>query len=81
MPRNFLRNNNSSCDKGYDWGLEIHHMTESFSTLRVNADRMHDSFIHLASIGATGDGGLSRLVSWSLLGSKIGQTTLIGSYL
>ena len=28
-------------------------MTELFSTLRVNADRMHDSFIHLASIGAT----------------------------
>ncbi len=56
-------------------------MTESFSTLRVNADRMHDLFIHLASIGATGDGGLSRLVSWSLLGSKIGQTNLIGSYL
>ena len=28
-------------------------MTKSFSTLRVNADRMHDSFIHLASIGAT----------------------------
>jgi len=36
-------------------------MTESFSTLRVNADRMHDSFIHLASIGATGDGGVSRV--------------------
>ena len=28
-------------------------MTESFSTLRVNADRMHASFIHLALIGAT----------------------------
>ena len=36
-------------------------MTESFSTLRVNADRMHDSFIHLALIGATGDGGVSRV--------------------
>jgi hydantoinase/carbamoylase family amidase len=36
-------------------------MTESFSTLRINADRMHGSFIHLASIGATGDGGVSRV--------------------
>ena len=36
-------------------------MTESFSTLRINADRMHDSFIHLALIGATGDGGVSRV--------------------
>ncbi len=36
-------------------------MTESFSTLRVNADRMHDSFIHQALIGATGDGGVSRV--------------------
>jgi hydantoinase/carbamoylase family amidase len=36
-------------------------MTESFSTLRVNADRMYDSFIHLALIGATGDGGVSRV--------------------
>ncbi len=36
-------------------------MTESFSTLRVNANRMHDSFIHLALIGATGDGGVSRV--------------------
>ena len=38
-------------------------MTESFSTLplRVNADRMSASFIHLASIGATGDGGVSRV--------------------
>ena len=36
-------------------------MTESFSTLRVNADRMLDSFIHLALIGATGDGGVSRV--------------------
>jgi hypothetical protein len=33
--------------------LETHHMDESFSTLRVNADRMHDSFIHLASIAST----------------------------
>jgi len=36
-------------------------MTESFSTLRVNADRMSAAFIHLASIGATGDGGVSRV--------------------
>ena len=38
-------------------------MTESFSTLplRINADRMSASFIHLASIGATGDGGVSRV--------------------
>jgi len=36
-------------------------MTESYSTLRVNADRMLASFIHLASIGATGDGGVSRV--------------------
>ena len=36
-------------------------MTESFSTLRVNADRMLAAFIHLASIGATGDGGVSRV--------------------
>ena len=35
-------------------------MTESFSTLRVNADRMLASFIQLALIGATGDGGVSR---------------------
>lgn len=36
-------------------------MTESISTLRINADRMHDSFTHLASIGATGDGGVRRV--------------------
>ena len=36
-------------------------MTESFPTLRVNADRMHGSFIHLALIGSTGDGGVSRV--------------------
>jgi beta-ureidopropionase / N-carbamoyl-L-amino-acid hydrolase len=36
-------------------------MVNTFSTLQVNADRMHDSFIHLASIGATGDGGVSRV--------------------
>lgn len=36
-------------------------MTGSFSTLRVNADRMLAAFIHLASIGATGDGGVSRV--------------------
>jgi N-carbamoyl-L-amino-acid hydrolase len=36
-------------------------MAESFSTLRINADRMSASFIHLASIGATGDGGVSRV--------------------
>ena len=36
-------------------------MTELFSTLRVNADRMLAAFIHLASIGATGDGGVSRV--------------------
>jgi hydantoinase/carbamoylase family amidase len=38
-------------------------MTESFSTLplRINADRMSASFTHLASIGATGDGGVSRV--------------------
>ena len=36
-------------------------MAELFSPLRVNADRMLASFIHLASIGATGDGGVSRV--------------------
>jgi beta-ureidopropionase / N-carbamoyl-L-amino-acid hydrolase len=41
--------------------METHHMTESFSTLRVNANRMLDSFIYLASFGATGDGGVSRV--------------------
>ncbi len=36
-------------------------MTESFSTLRINADRMLATFSQLASIGATGDGGVSRI--------------------
>jgi len=36
-------------------------MTESFSHLRVNADRMLAAFNQLASIGATGDGGVSRV--------------------
>jgi hydantoinase/carbamoylase family amidase len=36
-------------------------MAESFSTLRVNADRMLAAFNQLASIGATGDGGVSRV--------------------
>jgi hydantoinase/carbamoylase family amidase len=36
-------------------------MTESFSTLRINSNRMHDSFIHLALIGATGEGGVNRV--------------------
>ncbi len=36
-------------------------MAELFSPLRVNTDRMLASFIHLASIGATGDGGVSRV--------------------
>ncbi len=36
-------------------------MAKSSSTLRVNADRMQAAFIHLASIGATGDGGVSRV--------------------
>ncbi len=35
-------------------------MTESFSTLRINADRMQDSFTQLALIGSTGDGGVNR---------------------
>ncbi len=34
-------------------------MAESFSTLRVNPDRMLDTFIQLALIGATDDGGVS----------------------
>jgi hypothetical protein len=34
-------------------------MTESFSTLRANSDRMLDTFIQLAWIGATGDGGVT----------------------
>jgi hydantoinase/carbamoylase family amidase len=36
-------------------------MTESFSTLRINADRMSAAFIHQASFGSTGDGGVSRV--------------------
>ena len=35
-------------------------MAESFSTLRVNADRMLAAFNQLALIGATGDGGVNR---------------------
>lgn len=35
-------------------------MTELFSTLRINSDRMLDSFSQLASIGATADGGVNR---------------------
>ena len=36
-------------------------MTESFSTFRINPDRMLDTFNQLALIGATGDGGVSRV--------------------
>jgi hydantoinase/carbamoylase family amidase len=36
-------------------------MAESFSTLRVNPDRMLDTFNQLALIGATGDGGVNRV--------------------
>ncbi len=36
-------------------------MTESLSTLRVNADRMLATFSQLASIGTTGDGGVNRV--------------------
>lgn len=35
-------------------------MTEAFSSLRINPDRMLDSFTQLASIGATADGGVNR---------------------
>ena len=35
-------------------------MAETFSSLRINPDRMLDSFTQLASIGATGDGGDRR---------------------
>ncbi|MFN8412249.1 MAG: Zn-dependent hydrolase [Anaerolineales bacterium] len=35
-------------------------MTESFSTLRVNSDRMLAAFNQLAVFGATGDGGVDR---------------------
>jgi beta-ureidopropionase / N-carbamoyl-L-amino-acid hydrolase len=41
-------------------GLETYHLTELFSTLRVNSDRMLDSFTQLALIGTTGDGGVNR---------------------
>ena len=41
--------------------LETYPVTESFSILRINADRMLAAFIQLASIGATGDGGVSRV--------------------
>ncbi len=32
-------------------------MTESFSTLRIKSNRLHDWFIHQAWISATGEGG------------------------
>ena len=35
-------------------------MTEAFSSLRINPDRMLDAFTQLASIGATADGGVNR---------------------
>ena len=35
-------------------------MTNSFSSLRINPDRMLDTFNQLALIGATGDGGVNR---------------------
>ena len=35
-------------------------MAESFSTLRIDPNRMLDSFNQLALIGATGDGGVNR---------------------
>jgi hydantoinase/carbamoylase family amidase len=35
-------------------------MAESFSTFRINPDRMLDSFTQLALIGATADGGVNR---------------------
>jgi hypothetical protein len=35
-------------------------MTQAFSSLRINPDRMLDAFNQLASIGATGDGGVNR---------------------
>lgn len=35
-------------------------MTESFSSLRINPDRMLDAFNQLAVFGATGDGGVDR---------------------
>ena len=36
-------------------------MTDSFSTLRINSGRMLAAFDQLALIGATGDGGVSRV--------------------
>jgi N-carbamoyl-L-amino-acid hydrolase len=36
-------------------------MVKSFSTLRIKPDRMLDTFNQLALIGATGDGGVSRV--------------------
>ena len=36
-------------------------MTESFPALRINSDRMLDTFTQLALIGATGDGGVNRV--------------------
>ena len=35
-------------------------MTNSFSHLRINPDRMQDTFNQLALIGSTGDGGVNR---------------------
>ncbi len=35
-------------------------MPQTFSTLRINPDRMLDAFNQLALIGATGDGGVNR---------------------
>ncbi|HNH03505.1 MAG TPA: Zn-dependent hydrolase [Anaerolineales bacterium] len=35
-------------------------MTNSFSLLRINPDRMQDTFNQLALIGSTGDGGVNR---------------------
>ena len=35
-------------------------MTQAFSSLRINPDRMLDAFNQLALIGATGDGGVNR---------------------
>lgn len=36
-------------------------MTDSFSTLRINPDRMLAAFNQLASFGSTGDGGVNRV--------------------
>lgn len=35
-------------------------MTQAFSSLRVNSDRMLDAFNQLAAIGATADSGVDR---------------------